>query len=103
MKNSNFSVKMGRQGNFAEKPKKGPGRKAKKQAPPNFSNLLKPAAGDDSKKLSSRQKKRLKKRVEKKADKKIVKPLPEKEDVSEDEEVVSEDGEQPQGFGGAGG
>ena len=98
VKNSNFSVKMGRQGNFAEKPKKGPGRKAKKQAPPNFSNLLKPAAGDDAKKLSSRQKKRLKKRVEKKADKKIVKPLPEKDDVSEDKEVVSEGEEQPQGF-----
>ena len=51
---------MGRRGDFAEKPKKGPGRKAKKQPPPNFSTLLKPT-NEDSKKLSSRQKKRLKK------------------------------------------
>ena len=73
---------MGRKGNFAEKPKKGPGRKAKKQSDPQLTILantikLKEVAknkkqaldkivnaGPD-KKLSSNQKKRAKKRLEK--------------------------------------
>lgn len=33
---------MGRKGNFAERPVKGPGRKAKKQAPPKFSKKILP-------------------------------------------------------------
>ena len=89
---------MGRRGDFAEKPKKGPGRKAKKQPPPNFSTLLKPT-NEDSKKLSSRQKKRLKKREEKKEEKKAIPPPPKEGDVSEeeDEEEVASEGEH-QGF-----
>ena len=86
---------MGRRGDFAEKPKKGPGRKAKKQPPPNFSTLLKPAS-DDTKKLSSRQKKRLKKREEKKEEKKAIPPPKENVSEGEDEEIASE--EEHQGF-----
>uniref|UniRef100_A0A2M4BEN4 Putative trna and rrna cytosine-c5-methylase nucleolar protein nol1/nop2 n=1 Tax=Anopheles marajoara TaxID=58244 RepID=A0A2M4BEN4_9DIPT len=51
---------MGRKGNYIEKPKKGPGRKARKQADPVFKFSKDEAA--DGKKLSSNQKKRLKKR-----------------------------------------
>jgi len=51
---------MGRKGDYTEKVKSGPGRKAKKQKPPTFANehLLK---SGEEKKLSSRQKKRAKK------------------------------------------
>ncbi|XP_049546308.1 uncharacterized protein LOC125957562 [Anopheles darlingi] len=51
---------MGRKGNYIEKPKKGPGRKARKQADPVFKFSKDEAT--DGKKLSSNQKKRLKKR-----------------------------------------
>ncbi|XP_050089775.1 uncharacterized protein LOC126573973 [Anopheles aquasalis] len=51
---------MGRKGNYIEKPKKGPGRKARKQADPVFK--FSKDEGTDGKKLSSNQKKRLKKR-----------------------------------------
>jgi hypothetical protein len=33
---------MGRKGNYAERPKKGPGKKAKKQPPPKFAKALLP-------------------------------------------------------------
>ena len=46
---------MGRKVDFSEKPKKGPGRKAQKQGPPQIDVVDKPKSG-----LSSRQKKRLK-------------------------------------------
>jgi len=49
---------MGRKGDFAERVKPGPGKKAKKQKPPTFPDELKlktEQRGD--KKLSSRQKK----------------------------------------------
>lgn len=36
-----YHIKMGRKGLFAEKPKKGPGRKAKKQGPPVLSRQFK--------------------------------------------------------------
>ncbi|KAK3797485.1 hypothetical protein RRG08_042085 [Elysia crispata] len=52
-----------------DKPKKGPGRKTKKQPAPSFKGLL----GDDSpKKLSHKQKQRQKKREEKQAQKALV-------------------------------
>uniref|UniRef100_A0A2M4AAZ8 Putative trna and rrna cytosine-c5-methylase nucleolar protein nol1/nop2 n=2 Tax=Anopheles triannulatus TaxID=58253 RepID=A0A2M4AAZ8_9DIPT len=51
---------MGRKGNYIEKPKRGPGRKARKQADPVFK--FSKDDGTDGKKLSSNQKKRLKKR-----------------------------------------
>ncbi|XP_055611383.1 uncharacterized protein LOC129757990 [Uranotaenia lowii] len=55
---------MGRKINFAEKPKKGPGRKAKKQKDPSFPASLTKGADDEAKKLSHRQKTRIKKRTE---------------------------------------
>ncbi|XP_058053886.1 uncharacterized protein LOC131205693 [Anopheles bellator] len=51
---------MGRKGNFVEKPKKGPGRKARKQGDPVFKFMK--DDGEDNKKLSRNQKIRLKKR-----------------------------------------
>lgn len=55
---------MGRKANFAEKQKKGPGRKTKKQKPPSFPAHI--AGGPESEtKLSHRQKQRLLKRKEK--------------------------------------
>ena len=74
---------MGRKGNFVEKVKKGPGRKVKKQAPPQFEKLDKP-----EKTLSSRQKKRQKKRELKKEEKKIPKKAP--SDDEEDYETMSD-------------
>lgn len=55
---------MGRKINFEERPKKGPGRKARKQKDPVFDKNLLKAAEDDAegKKLSHRQKSRAKKR-----------------------------------------
>jgi len=91
---------MGRKGDFAERVKPGPGKKAKKQKPPTFPDELKlktEQSGD--KKLSSRQKKRAKKREEKKADKakakKAVK-VPNNEDEVSDEGVddLQSDGEE---------
>uniref|UniRef100_A0A1Q3EXB5 Putative trna and rrna cytosine-c5-methylase nucleolar protein nol1/nop2 n=1 Tax=Culex tarsalis TaxID=7177 RepID=A0A1Q3EXB5_CULTA len=57
---------MGRKINFEERPKKGPGRKARKQKDPVFDKNLLKGAEDDSegKKLSHRQKVRAKKRNE---------------------------------------
>merc|ERR1712241_866111 len=71
---------------FAEKPKKGPGKKVKKQgAPPTISNLkVKP---DENTKLSSRQKKRLKNRVEKKNERRV--PLKPSSDDDEEQESHS--------------
>ncbi|GFR32160.1 hypothetical protein TNCT_619701 [Trichonephila clavata] len=51
---------MGRKGEFQEKPKRGPGRKAKKQQPPIFSAHLQ--AKDSAATSSRRSKKRAKKR-----------------------------------------
>ncbi|XP_055620231.1 probable 28S rRNA (cytosine-C(5))-methyltransferase [Toxorhynchites rutilus septentrionalis] len=58
---------MGRKINLADKPKKGPGRKARKQKDPTFSNtvLKNVKDSDDVGKLSHRQKVRAKKRVQK--------------------------------------
>jgi len=81
---------MGRKGDFAERVKPGPGKKAKKQKPPTFPDELKlkdEHRGD--KKLSSRQKKRAKKREEKKAGKIKAK---EQAKVVEHEEEVSDEG-----------
>ncbi|MPC14183.1 putative 28S rRNA (cytosine(4447)-C(5))-methyltransferase [Portunus trituberculatus] len=52
---------MGRAGNFQDKPKKGPGRKARKQKDPVFPSTTK--VDDEPKKLSRRQKIRAKKRT----------------------------------------
>ncbi|XP_070495451.1 uncharacterized protein [Chironomus tepperi] len=59
---------MGRKVNFAEKPKKGPGKKAKKQPAPKFSKKLLGTETEpvDLKKLSHRQKQRFVKRTAKK-------------------------------------
>jgi len=87
---------MGRKGDFADKPKPGKGKKAKKQKPPTFPSemKIKQAAGD--KKLSSRQKKRAKKREEKKADKKKAKEVFERKEELEvsDEGIVNEESEE---------
>ena len=79
---------MGRKGDFAEKEKSGPGRKAKKQKPPTFPAELRLKEGTDGKKLSSRQKQRAKKRELKKADKKKT---PVKETRQEEEEEMTDD------------
>jgi len=90
---------MGRKGDFAERVKPGPGKKAKKQKPPTFPDELKLKTEQSDKKLSSRQKKRAKKREEKKADKakakKAVK-VPNNEDEVSDEGVddLQSDGEE---------
>lgn len=83
---------MGRKGDFVEKPKKGPGRKVKKQAPPQ----IKSAENGDAKGLSSRQKKRSKKRDQKKVEKKLAPPKPAPSD--EDEEMSESDEETVNGF-----
>ncbi|KAG5682901.1 hypothetical protein PVAND_012219 [Polypedilum vanderplanki] len=58
---------MGRKLNFAEKPKKGPGKKAKKQPAPKFSKKLLPSHETaEDKKLSHRQKQRAAKREQRK-------------------------------------
>ncbi|XP_036333418.1 25S rRNA (cytosine-C(5))-methyltransferase nop2 [Rhagoletis pomonella] len=58
---------MGRKAGFDEKPKKGPGRKARKQKPPTFpKKSFAPIDDKDDKKLSHRQKQRQAKRVQKK-------------------------------------
>jgi len=78
---------MGRKGDFAERVKSGPGKKAKKQKPPTFKDELKlKSEGNDTKPLSSRQKKRAKKRVEKKVEKnkKPVKNIEEEEELSDE-------------------
>jgi len=75
---------MGRKVDFLEKPKKGPGKKTKKQAPPQVPDLPKSA----DKKLSSRQKKRLKNRIQKKSEQKQPPLKPVSDD--DDEENVSE-------------
>ncbi|GFU85190.1 hypothetical protein TNCV_1554531 [Trichonephila clavipes] len=51
---------MGRKGEFHEKPKRGPGRKAKKQQPPEFSNRfqVKDSAATSSRRSKKREKKR---------------------------------------------
>ena len=86
---------MGRRGDFAEKPKKGPGRKAKKQPAPKFPGLVEPSENGE-KKLSSRQKKRFKKREEKKAKK--VQLSPENKDLEKEE--VEESGSEEENNAG---
>jgi len=89
---------MGRKVDFAEKPKKGPGKKVKKQgAPPTISNLkVKP---DENTKLSSRQKKRLKNRVEKKNERRVpLKPSSDDDEEQESHSGSDEDLETKGGF-----
>lgn len=65
---------MGRKAEFSEKPKKGPGRKSRKQKPPTFTKKsFAPADDKDDKKLSHRQKQRLVKRDQRKEFQKIKK------------------------------
>lgn len=65
---------MGRKVNFSEAPKKGPGRKARKQKDPTFDKkLLKDEDVDESKKMSHRQKIRAKKRQQQKLKKQELK------------------------------
>jgi len=84
---------MGRKGDFKERIKSGPGRKARKQGEPTFAPELKVKSGIE-KKLSSHQKKRLKKALAKqqeKAAKKPVKKVPEVEEESEDDEGIEDE------------
>jgi len=79
---------MGRKGDFVDRVKAGPGKKAKKQKPPTFPDELKlKKEMEEGKKLSSRQKKRAKKRQEKKTEKLKAK---ETKNVVEDEEDSDE-------------
>lgn len=67
---------MGRKVNFSEVPKKGPGRKSRKQKDPTFDNKIFKDGytdADDSKKLSHRQKIRAKKRQQQKLKKQELK------------------------------
>lgn len=77
---------MGRKGSFLEKPKKGPGRKAKKQAPPNLAVKESGVEKD----LSSRQKKRLKTRTLKKVENK----KPPTKAMSDDDEEQEDSNEE---------
>jgi len=82
---------MGRKGDFAERVKAGPGKKAKKQKPPTFpgeQKLKNELRGD--KKLSSRQKKRAKKREDKKSGK--LNPKEEAVKTVENDEELSDEG-----------
>jgi len=76
---------MGRKVDFSEKPKKGPGRKAQKQGPPQIDVVDKPKSG-----LSSRQKKRLKKRELKKQATPPAKPTPKVTSDDDEDEKSSE-------------
>ena len=82
---------MGRKVDFAEKVKKGPGRKAKKQGPPRFeivsNSTTKKFALPGSnvpKQLSSHQKKRAKNRALKKEAKKALKFKKKKNNAADD-------------------
>ena len=75
---------MGRKTDFSEKPKKGPGRKSKKQGPPQVNVVAKPT---ENKALSSRQKKRLKKRQLKKDNP----PKPKISTEDSNDEVISDE------------
>ncbi|XP_017125257.1 25S rRNA (cytosine-C(5))-methyltransferase nop2 [Drosophila elegans] len=57
---------MGRKAEYSEKPKKGPGRKARKQGPPVFRKQTFAPMEEEDKKLSHRQKQRFVKREQKK-------------------------------------
>ncbi|KAH8308771.1 hypothetical protein KR059_001495 [Drosophila kikkawai] len=57
---------MGRKAEYSEKPKKGPGRKARKQGPPVFRKKSFAPMEEEDKKLSHRQKQRFVKREQKK-------------------------------------
>ncbi|KAH8321835.1 hypothetical protein KR067_004353 [Drosophila pandora] len=57
---------MGRKAEYSEKPKKGPGRKARKQGPPVFRKQSFAPMEEEDKKLSHRQKQRFVKREQKK-------------------------------------
>ena len=82
---------MGRKGDYKERPKSGPGRKAKKQGAPTFSKEL-GLSKDTNKKLSSRQKKRLKKREQKKEEHvKKSKPVVVEEEEEDSDEGIDED------------
>ena len=109
---------MGRKVDYAEKPKKGPGRKSKKQSDPALGILsgsiknkevqalkkqttpVKPKEAEVEKKMSSHQKKRAKKRAEKKIAKKAGIKLPkpkakaapkEASDGESDEDIYNSD------------
>ena len=87
---------MGRKVDFLEKPKKGPGKKTKKQSAPLVPTLPK---SNDNKSLSSRQKKRLKNRVQKQTEKKApIKPASDDENEENVSEEVSEDESGPDEF-----
>lgn len=77
---------MGRKGEYNERVKSGPGRKAKKQKPPAFTDDLL-LENKEKKTLSSRQKKRAKKREEKKTSK-----LESKLKIHSKEEEASDEG-----------
>ena len=91
---------MGRKGDFAEKVKKGPGRKTKKQGDPSLQIVEKRSnkipysggANNESKKLSSHQKQRAKKRAMKIEAKQKLKIN--KKNILKDEKVQSEDEEE---------
>ena len=86
---------MGRKTDYTEKPKKGPGRKTKKQAPPQLK-----VVADEPKALSSRQKKRLKKRQEKKQNGPPPKPkaIASDDDNEDSSEGSASEEEQMNGF-----
>jgi len=80
---------MGRKGDFKEKVKKGPGRKAKKQKPPSLALPKLKSTDGSEKKLGSRQKKRLKKREQKKQQK--------SEEIKNDSDGMMEESEEEVG------
>ncbi|XP_039482230.1 25S rRNA (cytosine-C(5))-methyltransferase nop2 [Drosophila santomea] len=107
---------MGRKAEYSDKPKKGPGRKARKQGPPVFRKQSFAPMEEEDKKLSHRQKQRFVKREqkkvvqkaklqEKKAKGKLPQPAKRKtaynsdsdpEDNEEEQQVASSDEEVPQ-------
>uniref|UniRef100_A0A034WRG8 Putative ribosomal RNA methyltransferase NOP2 n=1 Tax=Bactrocera dorsalis TaxID=27457 RepID=A0A034WRG8_BACDO len=84
---------MGRKAEFSEKPKKGPGRKSRKQKPPTFpKKSFAPSNDMDDKKLSHRQRQRLVKRDQKKEIQKVKKQKLNKQQrkISEGADVIDE-------------
>ncbi|XP_018794014.1 PREDICTED: 25S rRNA (cytosine-C(5))-methyltransferase nop2 [Bactrocera latifrons] len=84
---------MGRKAEFSEKPKKGPGRKSRKQKPPTFpKKSFAPSNDMDDKKLSHRQRQRLVKRDQKKEIQKVKKQKLNKQQrkLSEGADVIDE-------------
>uniref|UniRef100_A0A1A9X4R7 SAM-dependent MTase RsmB/NOP-type domain-containing protein n=1 Tax=Glossina brevipalpis TaxID=37001 RepID=A0A1A9X4R7_9MUSC len=85
---------MGRKAEYSEKPKKGPGRKARKQGPPTFPKKSFAPLENEEKSLTHRQKQRLAKRLKKKTElKEKQKLFKEKKKLNKKQQAYHSDSE----------